>query len=644
MSDVMPGGEGVPPRWRAAGVVGVSLAAAAAGYSPLAQRWPLWAVAALIAAFAYLIILVFRSAVLPYLGRWFADCGSRERVGWLGGAGLVALVLWLSIPVPAPCVPNWSGGGAARASAAGAAANAPRPARVKPLPVWAQAAWQTAVRAGALVSLAFGVLLAGVWLSRASLRGSGRSGWLGYAACCAGVWAFYLLLFWPGLMNADSFDQWGQIESWDWVDHHPVFHSFCNWLVTRVWHYPAMLAIAQIVALSAVVGWALSLMRSWGMPRWLAWTACAVVALAPANGVMAITVCKDTPFAIALLVLTVLVLKAVASGGAWLRSPWAWLALGGTAALVSLFRQNGPAAAFGTLVALLACYRASWRRVGGALVLAAALVAVVRGPFFRWLDVRPSIQMPGLNFVALHHVAAHLHAGTEFTEEEKALLARLRNPADGWPYLPHNADVLFYDGKFSFIEGQKLSAELPRLALDLARRAPGVSVRHFVDSNTYLWRVAPRPGEVLWSICVGVHGDGRVWTMDARGDASAFPPLSWLPGLQKPAALALQHSYSKPIWCALLWRPALYLHLGLLAALVAVLRARSWAWLLPLAPALLNTASIAVFACGQIHRYGYPLQLVTLTTAAFLLLGVPLARRHAARMAGADDPPLRRAA
>src|SRR5262249_36550282 len=159
------------------------------------------------------------------------------------------------------------------------------------------------------------------------------------------------------------FNQWLDMESWLWVDHHPIFHTFCNWLVTRVWHTPAAVALAQILALSAVVGWALALMRSWGMPRWLALGTCLLLALAPGNGLMVITVAKDTPFAIALLALTVLVLKVVASGGEWLQRPWAWLGLGVTVALVSLFRQNGLVAAFGSVLALVACYPGSWRRI-----------------------------------------------------------------------------------------------------------------------------------------------------------------------------------------------------------------------------------------------------------------------------------------
>ena len=37
-------------------------------------------------------------------------------------------------------------------------------------------------------------------------------------------------------------------------DWHPVFHTWTNWLITRIWLSPAAIAIAQIVTLSAVLG------------------------------------------------------------------------------------------------------------------------------------------------------------------------------------------------------------------------------------------------------------------------------------------------------------------------------------------------------------------------------------------------------
>src|SRR5438876_5092700 len=99
---------------------------------------------------------------------------------------------------------------------------------------------------------------------------------------------------------------------------------------------------------------------------------------------------KDTPFAIALLALTLLVLKVVLSEGTWSQRPGAWLLLAGVTALVALFRQNGPLAAFGTLLLLLVCYPGCRRRLAGALALALVLWVGVRGPLYGWLAVRPS--------------------------------------------------------------------------------------------------------------------------------------------------------------------------------------------------------------------------------------------------------------
>jgi SAM-dependent methyltransferase len=346
---------------------------------------------------------------------------------------------------------------------------------------------------------------------------------------------------------------------------------------------------------------------------------------------MAITLTKDTPFTILLLVLTMLVLKAVVSRGAWLQRPCAWLALGLTAALVSLLRQNGLIAGLGTLLALLLTYRQSWRRVGCAIGLTGLLVVAVRGPFYSWLGAQPSDHMPGLNYIALHHIAAHLDAGTPLQPEERALIDRLRPPKAGWPYRPDFSDELSFDGQLNYAEARRASTDMVRLALTLAWRAPGTAARHMIESSAYLWRIRPRPPELIWNIGIMVTPERRVVTIDPRWPAFANLAESKLPGLQVPIASWLQESYLDRRLSWLFWRPALYLHLGLLAVLLAVARARSCAWLLVLVPLLLNTATVALYGVAASHRYGYPQQLIVMVVGGFLALAVPLRRRDEGR-------------
>ena len=95
--------------------------------------------------------------------------------------------------------------------------------------------------------------------------------WLKYSLPMIGVWSLFLLVFWPGIMTADSIDQWGQMIAGRFSDWHPAFHTFVIWLTTRIWFSPAALAILQICALSLAIAWSLSVLRRIGLPSTAAW-------------------------------------------------------------------------------------------------------------------------------------------------------------------------------------------------------------------------------------------------------------------------------------------------------------------------------------------------------------------------------------
>ena len=120
-----------------------------------------------------------------------------------------------------------------------------------------------------------------------------RFRWLAFALPMIAAWGVYLLAFWPGLMSANSLDQWGQVLSGRYNDHHPAFHSFIIWLLTRLAETPAVVALAQIVALALVAGAVLAFIESLGVaPVWV-WAASILFAVSPVNGTMVNTLWKD---------------------------------------------------------------------------------------------------------------------------------------------------------------------------------------------------------------------------------------------------------------------------------------------------------------------------------------------------------------
>jgi hypothetical protein len=143
------------------------------------------------------------------------------------------------------------------------------------------------------------------------------------------------------MMSADSMVQWGQVLTGIFVDHHPAFHTFLIWLLTRIYPSPAIIAIAQIITLAFVAGLWFALFESLDIRRWVIWLIAFIFAIIPVNGTMVNTLWKDIPYSIAVLGLTLIILRIVYTKGTWIVSITAQIILGVTAALVMLFRHDG---------------------------------------------------------------------------------------------------------------------------------------------------------------------------------------------------------------------------------------------------------------------------------------------------------------
>ncbi len=452
--------------------------------------------------------------------------------------------------------------------------------------------------------------------------GPGRWAWFRYALPCAAVWSYYLAVCWPALMSFDSFDQWWQVIEHNYVDEQPVFHTFHIWLITRVWDSPAAVAAVQILAASALVGWGLAIMRRLGMPRGLAWSTSILCAAAPAVGGMVVTLWKDIAYGLALLAMTLLVLQMVEGGGAWLKRKRHVLLLGLVAALVALYRYNGPPVALATLAILAFAYRGHWRQVAVAAALAVGIFLAVRGPLYRAVGVQPP--QAGLAYQPFtYQIAAHLAYGTPTTAEEKRVLAYVHPLVnDRWPYNPHHLGALWGSAKFSLSGLSEHRYEVARICFSLMLRRPRVSLLHMADSSDLIWRIRYPEGSFAETLYVWLNG---------KTPTRLDPEMRLTP---RPKSL----NSTKPLWgwpppglCTLpegrlgwlLWRPALLTYLLLLGAVIAALRSRNRRYLLVAMPVLVQSVLLAPICPTSCLRYQWSAYLTGLLLSGFLLLGVP---------------------
>ena len=143
---------------------------------------------------------------------------------------------------------------------------------------------------------------------------------------CAAVWVVYLLAFWPGILTEDSIEQWTDMTSGVIRGYHSPLQTILHSLLTRLWLSPAIIVLAQIAALSAAYTMVAAECAARNAPRWLLAATTLLVAALPANGFIVVTLWKDVPYSIALLMITALTLRLARSGGRFRAAStwWPW--------------------------------------------------------------------------------------------------------------------------------------------------------------------------------------------------------------------------------------------------------------------------------------------------------------------------------
>ena len=435
-----------------------------------------------------------------------------------------------------------------------------------------------------------------------------------FALPCAVAWGIALAAFWPGLVDPDSADQWQQMLVGRYNDWHPAFHTLTKWLVTRVWLSPAAVACVQILALSGLAGRGLVLLRRLDVPRVALWVTCTFFALAPANLAMVNTLWKDTAYGIVMLALTTLVLDVATTRGARLEQRGGWAILGATAALVALYRHNGPPTAFATLLALVLACPAHRTRAAAALMFAVAIWVGVRGPLFHVLGVSG----PGWVSLApiVHQVAAHIDAGTEMNPADEAYLDAMRPLSDRWRYACSSINPTLFDGRFSPGSLERDPARFIGIWAQLTARNPGATLHHLACSSALVWRITQPASSTVEGPALWVFDDGTVLTFGQP--IAGVEPASLLPRLKLPLAAAIMRTARDPSLSWLFWRPALYLYVALAGFAVLSIRRRDWRFLLAAMPVTIHSFTLLPVVMVEHFRFQYPVFLVG------SLLGAPV--------------------
>ncbi|MCX7014918.1 MAG: hypothetical protein NTW86_20595 [Candidatus Sumerlaeota bacterium] len=427
--------------------------------------------------------------------------------------------------------------------------------------------WGLAAAAAAAVGL-------GLWLAwrvlhdRASERSLASAQPRLFAAfflAFALAWSAWLAAFYPAAMSQDSIVQWEQAHKRELSD------AYALTLLLRMGVHWAPVALAFLAALLSV-----------------------------RNGSTAITLWKDVPYSVSILLLTALLARFRFEA----TPKWRWtlaIALGVLLGLTALFRHNGLVVLAGLLPLLFLFFGRWWR-----FVLISALVALLMCGAARWI-LFPLYGVAHFgNWTALtciDYISPLVDQDVPFSQAEYEFLSQARSFEDRWDYNPVLATRLIEPPALHPEFVDQHAGELARLCASLLERYPLLMARARLRRLAFLYMPPQLEEETIPCAWLKIKNNRIHLFMTSR-----LPELQdWLKNLTIDT---MRRPYN---W--LFWRPALHLWLVLIALIVLARRTKEYRLLIAYAPVLLNTISLIPTCFSQDARYQYPLTLA----AGFLI-------------------------
>ncbi len=408
------------------------------------------------------------------------------------------------------------------------------------------------------------------------------------------VYFLYFLAFYPGNMSGDSLIQWKQLTALQFEDWHPVFHTLTQWFFTRFWISPAIVSLFQMTFLAAIFAQGMHYLRRQGVPLPVLFFAVAYMALHPVMGGFVVTLWKDVPYSIALLWLTIIAMKIADTQGKWLTFPSHLLQAGVVVAMVYFFRHNGMAPALVFLATLFFFYGRRWVPVLLLMLLFFGFYKTIKGPLFHTIKAEGGF--PGLAYGITHQIAAvAYHNGTISDQHWKFLNKILPQPYWKKLYIPYKSDDLIYLNVIPFINAN--FNEYVRIWMDIVKKNPEIIANHILQSSSLIWRITYPPNSYFFSFCKS-HPPASIEAQFG----SKFPEL-------RKYFVEMYRALSKPKYSWFTTRPALYLYLTIIFAVMAWIKSGRLRGIFPLFPVLANALALMLVLPVQDTRFMFPVYL-----------------------------------
>ncbi|MDU6265991.1 MAG: DUF6020 family protein [Anaerocolumna aminovalerica] len=407
-----------------------------------------------------------------------------------------------------------------------------------------------------------------------------------------------LLIFNPGLMTADSFDQYVQAHSNFLNDHHSVTHTLLEKLLYNIWDSPYCIALAQIIMYSIVISSLVILLYKKRYNKKLLIFYVILNSIMINNNINIVTLWKDIAFSITLLWLTIICAKLIFEKQSFYTNIRNIIQFIVALCLVALLRHNGFVTYVG-LVILLLISAFKYKSIKPLFICISSLLIVmsIKGPLFDHLNVIPNGSIASI--IPIHGLSYVNYEGDNYLDKEAKQYLNSYMPTETFNelYHPYSANPFMY-------------GEIPEKykAMDKYREADlkevvNLYIKSFLEKPFLIIKDRLYGTDLLWNVMQGNGYNYRCadfYNLN-NNDLGIIHIDNKLTDI---FFKALGFTANYKFIDMFIWRAGIYIDLLLLMINYLVAN-RKKRLIICMLPVILNTMSLFISMAWQDYRYVY---------------------------------------
>ncbi|MGG3751508.1 DUF6020 family protein [Heyndrickxia coagulans] len=424
-------------------------------------------------------------------------------------------------------------------------------------------------------------------------------------------WAFY-----PGILMADSVNQWQQAHSTFYNDWHPAVMTWLIKFTAHIWDTPASYVIFQFILTALITGYVFYVFEKLRVKKPVLWLGYAFFCFLPLIPLYSVVIWKDTLFSYFLLAFTVMLIQIIDSNGKWLRSFPHLLFLYFSVCGVIFYRHNGWPVLLATIVIFLFFLRKRYLYMYGVFALAVITFLVVTGPVYKHYKVFPADETESYS-IPYQQIGRIVKENGHITPAQRAVINQVM-PIPDWKkyYHPTDVDMIKFRPHFdrAYIKSHKKAFFSTWFAL--CRQNPKLALEAFYDQEKLSWKLYIPDEDLRRPIFRNKDFEKYrpVYFMTQKNVQKYHVHYKWFYYKDYGSDLAnktlsswitqINQRFSHGILRVLLM-PAFYLYLILLFLFTTILKG-NWRLVIAAVPMFLNLGSMFAAIPAQDIRYFFP--------------------------------------